>query len=209
MIKLLGLTSFVMLWATLCSAQLSNDSTAISQAVLVSKNPLFDNFSCSARNTTSIELQWKSENNKEGDYFVVERSSDGLHYETVSVQAITDTSAAYTHLDNPPPSGSDFYRIKYISKTGNFFYSKPIEVSLASDVDFKFYPNPADKLLIIRSGHSIDVEVLDGSGEIKLNKQLPAGLQIINVSSLEKGAYVLKVSDRQTNKVISEPLLKN
>ena len=82
-------------------------------------------------------------------------------------------------------------------------------MNVLPDVDFKFYPNPTDKLLIIRTGHAIDVQILDASGASRLTRQIQAGIQIINVSSLEKGNYVLKVADRESNRVVSEQLVKN
>jgi hypothetical protein len=76
-------------------------------------------------------------------------------------------------------------------------------------IDLKFYPNPADKLLIVRTSHAIDVQVLDAVGTVRLQKQLQPGLQVINIAFLEKGTYVLNIADKESNKVISEQLLKN
>ncbi len=213
MIKFIGPTSLLLLWALACGAQeiASSSNTKPQSGVVATKTPMFADFSYSVRTPSSVDLQWKTENNKEGDYFIVERGTDGAHYETVSVQTIpSDTSTSYVLQDSPPPSnGEDYYRVKYITKSGVFFYSKPLQVSLGSDVDFKFYPNPADKLLIIRSVHDIAVEISDSTGAVRITKQLPAGLQIVNVSCLEKGSYVLKVSDQQGNRFVSQPLLKN
>jgi hypothetical protein len=209
MIKFIGLSFLSAFWAMLCSAQETPMGTNLNVQSLPTRNPLLTDFSYFVKNPNSVELFWKSEKHQEGDYFVIERSSDGMHYETVSVQQIPDTSTAFTHQDNPPNSGNDFYRIKYISKSGNSFYSEPLQVNLVSDIDFKFYPNPADKLLIIRSGHDVQVDIMDQAGVLQLSKQVPAGLQVVNVSTLAKGQYILKVTDTQTNKVASEELVKN
>jgi len=169
----------------------------------------FSQFSCTVKATNSVTIEWKTSYSAEGDYFIVERSVDGLQYETLSAVKIKDSSSNHELLDNAPLSGSFFYRIKWISKSGRELYSKIQLVNVLPDVDFKFYPNPTDKLLIIRTGHAIDVQILDASGASRLTKQIQAGIQIINVSSLEKGSYVLKVADRESNRVVSEQLLKN
>jgi hypothetical protein len=35
---------------------------------------------------------------------------------------------------------------------------------------------------------------------------LQPGIQVINVSSLEKGVYVLRVTDKESNRAISQPV---
>jgi hypothetical protein len=210
MIRLIGLHLIALLGALASAAQDHTDSASFAREDQTGvKSNLFSYFSCNVKNSNSVELAWRSETLPGGGYFIVERSNDGTHYETVSVQEITDTNTAFSHQDNPPSSGSDFYRIKYIGKSGDSLYSKPLEVRVATDVDFKFYPNPADKFLIVRSGHPVGVEILDENGSVKLQKQVEAGLQIVNVSSLQKGAYILKVSDQQSDRVISEQFVKN
>jgi len=173
------------------------------------KSPVFTDFSCLARNTSSVTMEWKADNVKEGDYYIVERSRDGNLYETLSAQVVTDTAMTYRLNDNSPFSGTLFYRVKWLGKTGEYSYSRPVRVALSSDLDFKFYPNPADKLLIIRPGHDIEVAILDPGGSVRISKELAPGLQIINISSLEKGSYILKIADRDSNRVVSEQLLKN
>ena len=78
-----------------------------------------------------------------------------------------------------------------------------------SDADFRFYPNPVDKLLIIRSSHALNIQVMDAYGAIWFSQDVEAGMQIVNVSALQKGNYILKATDKATNTVISEQLVKN
>ncbi len=172
-------------------------------------NSFFTDISCSVKGTNTVDLQWKIYNDDQGDYFIVERSTDGEHFETVGAMKISDTTTSYNLSDNPSYNGVNFYRVKYTSKAGKFIYSKTVQATLAGAVDFKFYPNPVDKLLIIQTAHSIDVQILDAAGGLRVTKDLQPGLQIINISNLEKGSYVLKVADKQSNRVVSEQLLKN
>jgi hypothetical protein len=55
----------------------------------------------------------------------------------------------------------------------------------------------------------IDLLVLDGAGAIRLSKRLQPGIQVVNVSTLEKGVYVLRVTDKESNRAISQQLVKN
>jgi hypothetical protein len=171
-------------------------------------NP-FKEISVSIRSGNTLRIQWETDYISEGEYFIVERSADEVHYETVSVLKITDTLSHYELNNAAPQGGNYFYRIKWIDKSGNYVYSQVVPVRISSDIDFKFYPNPADKLLIVRSAHPIEVEVLDAFGAIRLTKELTSGIQVLNVSALEKGNYVLRVADKESNRIISSQLVKN
>jgi len=207
--KKLWLTLITLLWTIVSIAQTVDTNIDQDDSVQKDKSSFFVDFSCAVKNANIVELVWKINNNNDGDYFIIERSIDGLRYETISALKITDTSTGYGVTDNSPINGTDFYRIKYISKTGKVSYSRTSQVTLSADVDFKFYPNPVDKLLIIRTSHNIDIQILDPLGTTKLSRQLQPGLQVINISSLEKGSYVLKIADKESNRVVSEQLLKN
>jgi hypothetical protein len=50
---------------------------------------------------------------------------------------------------------------------------------------------------------------MDAYGVIKFIQDVDAGMQIVNVSALQKGNYILKATDKATNTVISEQLVKN
>jgi hypothetical protein len=204
-------TISIALLGTLSShAQQANDPVAGQSMLQKDETSSFSDFSCVLKNAGNVELQWKmAGNNTEGDYFVVERSADGDHFETVGAIKITDTTRGYALTDNSPSNGSDFYRIKFISKSGKSIYSKVTRVNLSGSVDFKFYPNPVDKLLIIRTSHNIDIDIIDAAGATRLNKQIAPGLQIVNTASLEKGVYVLKIADKESNRIVSEQLVKD
>ena len=78
------------------------------------------------------------------------------------------------------------------------------------DADFRFYPNPVDKLLIIRSSHALNIQIMDivrcGYG---LRRKWMRECKLLMCPSLQKGNYILKATDKTTNSVISEQLVKN
>jgi hypothetical protein len=188
--------------------RIGTDQPGIVQSLL-EEDSLFPGFSCTVRDNNRVDLQWKKSNVLQADFFVVERSYDGSNYETVGVMKVGDTAALYRLTDNPTENGSDFYRIKCSNPTGGFEYSKVLRANLSEESDFKFYPNPADKMLIIRTAHDIVLQIVDTKGMVRLNEKISPGIQVINVSSLEKGPYILKLTDKQSNRMVSEELLKN
>jgi hypothetical protein len=170
---------------------------------------MFANFSGVVRAYNKVWLQWDVDSAEDGDYFVIERAREGESFETIGVVRKTGDNAHYELTDIAPPNGTDDYRIKYTSQGGRIVYSKAIQMSLSGAVSFKFYPNPVDKLLIIRTEHLVEIQVIDAIGSIRLGKHLQPGIQVINLSSLERGVYILRVADKESNRITSNQLLKN
>jgi hypothetical protein len=174
-----------------------------------SNGTVFINFTGAIREGGKVSLQWDVDSAEDGDYFVIQRSTDGVTFETIGALRKNGNNSHYELTDMAPPNGTDLYRVKYTGQDGKFLYSKQVQLSLSGDVEFKFYPNPVDKLLIIRTGHTVDIQILDAVGGVRLNKRLQPGIQVINASSLERGIYILRVADKESNRIVSNQLVKN
>jgi len=169
----------------------------------------FSFFTVTPQNGQAI-LRWSAPPLKSEDFFIVERSTDAQHFEILSaMDASVGIDSVYSLVDNAVGSGTMYYRIRIAGKDGQERYSKTINMRTVTSPEFRFYPNPVDKLLIIRSPHPLSVQVMDGYGAIWFTQEVDAGMQIINVSVLQKGNYILKATDKSTNTVISEQLVKN
>ena len=209
----MSLTSLAFLCCIVCTAQqeMSSTDSAVEhrRPALRESGLVFTNFSAVVKDAGKVWLQWDVDHAVEGDYFIIERTGDGEHYETIGALRKEGNIDHYELMDIAPPNGTDLYRIRYTAQDGGLVYSKSLQVSLSGLVDFKFYPNPVDKLLIIRTAHVVDIQMMDAFGIVRLTKHLTAGIQVINISSLEKGTYVLRVADKESNRIISSQLLKN
>jgi hypothetical protein len=169
----------------------------------------FSFFTVTPQNGQAI-LRWSAPPIKSDDFFIVEKSIDALHFEMLSaMDASLGVDSVFSIVDNAVGNGTVYYRIRISGKDGQERYSKTINMHAAPSADFRFYPNPVDKLLIIRSSHPVSVQVMDGFGAVWFTQEVEAGMQIVNVSALQKGNYVLKATDKSTNTVISEQLVKN
>jgi hypothetical protein len=166
----------------------------------------FSFFTLTPQNGQAV-LRWASPPVKSEDFFIIEKSSDALHFEMLSAMgASVGSDSVYSLVDNAVGSGTVSYRIRIAGKD---LYSKTLNMTTVPAADFRFYPNPVDKLLIIRSSHPLSVQVLDAYGVIWFSQEVESGMQIVNVSALQKGNYILKATDKATNTVISEQLVKN
>ena len=112
-------------------------------------------------------------------------------------------------VDEQPARGRNVYRIRCSYSDGQSGYSKSIMAYVGGNVSFRFYPNPADNILIIRSEQAIDVTIIDGNGRTRITQNLLSGLQLLNISTLEKGVYVIRIYNRQSNTLLQEKLVKN
>ncbi|HVS96935.1 MAG TPA: T9SS type A sorting domain-containing protein [Puia sp.] len=204
---------FVMIVACLyvCHAQPITPSPD-SGADLHSPNrddPPFARSSAVVLDANKVWLQWDVDSIIDGDYFIVERSPDGQHFETIGALLSDRSRTHYELTDQAPPNGSDFYRIRYAGQDGLPLFSKRMELKVSGELDVKFYPNPVDKLFIVRSEHMVDIQIIDPAGTVWLSKRLQPGLQVVNATALERGVYVLRVTDKESNRAISLQLVKN
>lgn len=160
------------------------------------------------RDNLKIILSWKALNNQ-NDFFSVERSSNGKEFETIAVLKQTTGLLKMNWVDEEPARGKNHYRIRYSAANGTVIYSGIVTAQLGGNLSFRFYPNPADNVLIVRSEQAIDISIIDAFGKVRMTQTQLSGLQLLNISSLEKGAYILHIFNRQTNTHIQEKLVKN
>lgn len=161
------------------------------------------------RENSKVVLNWKLSDTTATDFFTIERSSNSRDYEVVAVIKVTQPSHWFEWIDESPAKGKNIYRIKCASRNNQASYSSAIQAQIAGDISFKFYPNPVDNVLIIRSETALDIQIIDATGKMRLSQTNVSGLHTINVSSLEKGVYVMRVLNRLSNTVVQDRLLKN
>lgn len=165
--------------------------------------------SVSIRDNSKIVLNWKQPLDTSFEFASVERSAGGREFEVVAVLKRSELRSDNEWTDDAPAKGRSMYRIRFTGKNGQPLYSKAVPAMLAGDISLKFYPNPVDNILIIRSESILDVQIVDAVGKQRISQSRLQGLQTINVSSLEKGIYFLRINNRSTGIITQEKLLKN
>lgn len=166
-------------------------------------------FSCQLQGRGQILLEWTADSVTEGDYFIIEHSADDQQFQTLGAIRGINGQNRYQISDNAPFGGSNYYRLKRMGLRGQVLYSKILRQSSSAAASFRFYPNPVDKMLIIQSDHAIDIQVLSPMGALRLSRAIQPGLQVINLSALEKGTYLLRISDKENKTDRMEQLIKN
>ena len=109
-------------------------------------------FSASIKNHTVL-LQWQTASEINNDYFIVERSSDALSWESIGYvngNGNSNSVISYSFNDNQPLFGVSYYRLKQIDFDGAFEYHGVIAVDFShnSSTDIKLFQNSPNEIKI-------------------------------------------------------------
>lgn len=76
-------------------------------------------------NSGKVFVSWTSKNEQEDCVYVIERSGDGQAFQSVGVKEGigSEIELYYSWIDNAPPAGFAYYRVKKITKEGTQLYS--------------------------------------------------------------------------------------
>lgn len=167
--------------------------------------PVYD-VAVSVKDNFKVSLKWRCDLSAEESFFAIERGSNGTDFAPISVIKKTG-DGDFEFTDDAPLRGKIFYRIKLTSNQ-SVFYSAVTSTTLSGETTCRFYPNPVDKMLIIRSEVPVDVQIADGFGKTVISNRLSAGLKLVDVSSLAPGVYIITLFPKDGNRIITEKLVK-
>lgn len=161
-----------------------------------------------ACNNNIISVQWETVQEINTKHFIVERSADGLSWQTVQTKAASNesgVSVSYSVSDNY--SGADpilYYRIKSVDQDGSFSYSKTITIKPCSFISnsLKLFPNPATTSVqlsfIAASPQKASVRIFNSNGQL-VNAQdvslvTGSNLFTVDLRALPAGTYRAQLS---------------
>ena len=157
-----------------------------------------------------VKLNWQSVNEVNNDHFVIETSTDGLHFsEAGSVPAAGIAPYVYSFTHQSPVTGKNWYRLKQVDINGQSQYSQVISVTInSSGTSITVYPNPVTNTLFVKQSPSSAprvYQVRNVQGVVLQQQTVPAGStqQAIQVQHLPKGMYWLVWKDGDTQQVAS------
>jgi len=167
-------------------------------------NPLpvkFASFGCSKTESGTVQLHWVTASEQNSDYFSIERSKDGLSFQSVGTREAAGNSVAsksYFFEDKTPYSGKAYYRLKQVDLDGKSDYSEVCYVNNESeDVALTLYPNPTNNIvyLDLRGVEPTSVSLFDNRGHIvSITPEYRDEATTLNLSGLPEGFYVVQVN---------------
>jgi hypothetical protein len=143
---------------------------------------------------------WKTASEQNTGSFVIERSANGQtgwqSIGTVSATGNSNTVQSYSHTDNSPLGGINYYRLRIMDKDGSHSYSDIKQLSFDAGLAIKLSPNPANGFVTVTGlAAKSQIGVYDGQG--KLLQRLVAGssLQRISLAGYAAGTYLIRVTE--------------
>jgi hypothetical protein len=158
--------------------------------------------------TNGNTIEWET-NNEAATRFDVEKSSEGKNFTTIgTVPYKTNTGSVttkYQFTDNKVTGDVQYYRIR-VTETGNAdTYSQTIAIKNSpSAKNISVYPNPAKDYVYVKipdnNFQNKEMVLVNMSGvELRRTRINEAGSQYkMDVSTLPRGAYVIKLIDDKT-----------
>jgi endoglucanase len=154
------------------------------------------------RQNKEVVIRWQVENNPDSKAFEVQRSVDGLHFNTIARMA-ANAGKNYEAVDNDAITEQPilYYRILEKDGAGRFFYSPVVSVRQAYKNGWIVYPNPVvDELVVsgkvaVQETIRLSIYAADGRQVLARNWMQAAGnfSTVVSVGALPAGTYWLQV----------------
>ncbi|MCE7996800.1 MAG: T9SS type A sorting domain-containing protein [Roseivirga sp.] len=157
-------------------------------------------------NEGDVLLQWETSSETDNAFYTIERSANGIDFESIAYLDGAGTSSAvnqYEYVDLSPGEGVYYYRLKQTDFNGTFTHSEVLRVEVVNaDFELRFYPNPVKSgipFVIEFKGveillESIQIMAVDG----RLARFVPmesreARLIRIDTQGLQPGLYLIRL----------------
>jgi hypothetical protein len=166
------------------------------------------------KNNKQVNVNWETASELNNDYYLVEKSKDGVSFESFAKVAAAGNSLSklkYATIDGNPFSGVSYYRLRQVDFNGAYSYSQiqAVEFDDSKEFSFDVFPNPNEgKNINITLNANQDDEVLvvvyDITGQESYSKVLITSEDDNSVfaidpsNSLAPGVYLITATSKQT-----------
>ncbi|MCU0433374.1 MAG: T9SS type A sorting domain-containing protein [Bacteroidia bacterium] len=156
-------------------------------------------------------LRWTTATEQNNDYFILERSTDGLYFHPIATIDGAGNSTQpihYVQIDAFPKRGENYYRLRQVDFNGAVSYSNIVLVNYLPGNVFVdgLHPNPTSGDIIFDfvspESNTIHITVTDIAGRIvhRETRQTDGGRMQIStkLEGCGTGVYLLKVEDERS-----------
>ncbi len=162
----------------------------------------------------NIQLDWTTDRETNTSHFDIEKSNDGLKYNTIGKVAANNTGGThdYRFVDSHM-NALNYYRLKMADKDGTFVYSSVVLIRAVGVTQTTgLYPNPASsKVIVVHPATATGAQIMitDQLGrQLKAQSTMAGVTQTqLQVDRLPPGLYFITIqsgTDRQTFKLRKE-----
>lgn len=171
-------------------------------------------------NGNYVDLTWSTAAEINNDYFTLERSADGLNFESIGSVKGAGNSVKEIHYyfqDRKPLTGISYYRLKQtdFDKKESFSRIQSISINAENIFDFILLPNPSDKNEDIRlvfngkENEVLNLSITDITGKLLSEKEIKLSASSLEVNlkhHFDAGIYYIKVSNKD-GKIINQKFI--
>lgn len=169
-------------------------------------------FTASLDLNSHVVLQWITSLDISTKFFVVERSTDNIHYaaiDTINAENENNYNVNYKTQDLLPYQGINYYRLKVYDTNGQYTYSSVAAIRISLSAQPVMYPNPASGIVHIAAGSEPIklVNIYDAAGKTVLRLQNKSQLNFIEFSCSNFAAGIYFAEIRTTENVYRQKLV--
>jgi glucose/arabinose dehydrogenase len=163
-------------------------------------------FDAITRNNVNI-LNWTTSSEINLRMFEIERSYDGIHFETIGGVNANRLAGPgnYEWKDENHNSGYNYYRLRMVDFSGYYKYSAIVKVfcGIITGNELVVSPNPANDYLVwgtqLQQGGVASVRLISSNGAVvkKMTEKTVTGFNSFRIDGLQKlpaGLYILEIS---------------
>ena len=147
-------------------------------------------------NSGKVDLNWETATETNNDRFTIERSTDGINYETIGTVKAGGNSKqklSYSFADAKPLKVTSYYLLKQTDYNGE---AKPVKVAVTSCnriAEFDIYPNPSSGTFkMVGAGENSEIIIADVLGKIIYEGRVMGDTEL-DLSAQKNGIYFVKV----------------
>jgi len=178
-----------------------------------------------AKQDKIVLLNWVTVTEMDNDHFVIERSRDGINWQTINqvpTKGNGNNLQYYTDKDIAPLPGINFYRLKQVDIDGKFTFSNVVTINMSqheSKTNLVVAPNPVINNTVIihllsnETPRNSKIYLFDTNGKLQKTYSwlLAKGanqITITGISKLASGIYYITVKDDNGNIIGYSSLIK-
>lgn len=156
-------------------------------------------------------LTWHTLTEVNNDFFLLERSQDGIEFvelANISGNGTTSEPTDYLFIDETFSPGVNYYRLKQVDYNGQEETFKTVAISNQFEEELTIYPNPAKNIIRLHSkGQLINPTIIlqNALGEIVRQEQYTSGNSFVLGFGEIPGVYLINIVSG--NEVITRKLI--
>jgi hypothetical protein len=149
---------------------------------------------------SKVNLKWITATEINNDYFVIEKSKNGVDFEDLLIKdaygnGTSKTMQYYSDFDNDPFNGVNYYRLKQVDINGENSISAIVSVIYMKG-GISVYPNAFDEKFTINGGGTavFDYQLYNALGQLLVSGKALDGEADVYTSGFIEGTYILEIT---------------